>query len=117
MRPEPSGWRSGAAPAARRAGRKCSDRQRAGGAPGGRFSQGARIADECPDLCGEILSARVHFSPGPNTRSLNLIIDTYGTRAIGLPVVIIPFAIAATLTVMAVMAVQTIWVRRVSGRW
>jgi hypothetical protein len=42
-----------------------------------------------------------------------VIIDTYGTHALGIAVTI-TFAIAATLIMMAA---QAVWVRRVSGRW
>jgi hypothetical protein len=64
-------------------------------------------------LLGAIVT-QVHFGPGPNTESPSVIIDTYGSRAVGITAVIITFAIAATLVVMAV---QAVWVRRVSGRW
>jgi hypothetical protein len=64
-------------------------------------------------LLGAIVT-QVHFGPGPNTESPSVIIDTYGTRAVGTAAVIITFAIAATLVVMAA---QAVWVRRVSGRW
>jgi hypothetical protein len=64
-------------------------------------------------LLGAIV-AQVHFGPGPNTESPSVIMDTYGSRAVGITAVIITFAIAATLIVMAA---QAIWVRRVSGRW
>ena len=64
-------------------------------------------------LLGAIVT-QVHFGPGPNTESPSVIIDTYGSHAVGITAVIIVFAIAATLIVMAA---QAIWVRRVSGRW
>jgi hypothetical protein len=64
-------------------------------------------------LLGGIVT-QVHFGPGPNTESSSVIIDSYGTRAVGVFAVIIVFAIAAALVVMAA---QAIWVRRVSGRW
>jgi hypothetical protein len=64
-------------------------------------------------LLGAIVT-QVHFGPGPNTESPSVIINTYGTRALGIPAVIITFAIAATLIVMAA---QAVWVRRVSGCW
>ena len=64
-------------------------------------------------LLGAVVT-QVHFGPGPNTESPSVIIDTYGSRALGIPAVIITFAIAATLIVMAA---QAIWVRRASGRW
>ncbi len=64
-------------------------------------------------LLGAIVT-QVHFGPGPNTESPGVIINTYGSRAVGIPAVIITFAIAATLIVMAT---QAVWVRRVSGRW
>jgi len=64
-------------------------------------------------LLGAIVT-QVHLGPGPNTESPGVIIDTYGSRAVGIPAVIITFAIAATLIGMAA---QAIWVRRVSGRW
>jgi hypothetical protein len=64
-------------------------------------------------LLGAIVT-QVHFGPGPNTESPSVIIDTYGSRAVGITAVSITFAIAATLIVMAA---QAIWVRRVSGRW
>jgi hypothetical protein len=57
---------------------------------------------------------QVHFGPGPNTESPSVIIDTYGTHALGIAAVTITFAIAATLIMMAA---QAVWVRRVSGRW
>jgi hypothetical protein len=57
---------------------------------------------------------QVHLGPGPNTESPSVIVDTYSTRAVGITAVIITFAIAVTLIVMAA---QAIWVRRVSGRW
>jgi len=63
-------------------------------------------------LLGGIVT-QVHFGPGPNTESSSVIINTYGNRAVGIIGVIITFAIAATLIVMAA---QAIWVRRVSGR-
>jgi hypothetical protein len=64
-------------------------------------------------LLGAIVT-QVHFGPGPNTESPSVIINTYGSRAVGITAVIITLAIAATLIVMAA---QAIWVRRVSGRW
>jgi hypothetical protein len=64
-------------------------------------------------LLGAIVT-QVHFGPGANTESPSVIIDTYGTRAVGIAAVTIVFAIAATLVVMAA---QAVWVRRVSGRW
>jgi hypothetical protein len=64
-------------------------------------------------LLGAIVT-QVHFGPGPNTESPSVIINTYGNSAVGITAVIITFAIAATLIVMAAHA---IWVRRVSGRW
>ena len=64
-------------------------------------------------LLGAIVT-QVHFGPGPNTESPGVIIDSYGNRAVGITAVIITFAIAATLIVMAA---QAIWVRRASGRW
>ena len=64
-------------------------------------------------LLGAIVT-QVHFGPGPNTESPSVIIETYGSRAVGITAVVITFAIAATLIVMAA---QAIWVRRVSGRW
>jgi hypothetical protein len=64
-------------------------------------------------LLGAIVT-QVHFGPGPNTESPSVIINTYGTQAIGIPAVIITFAIAATLIGMAA---QAIWVRLVSGHW
>jgi hypothetical protein len=64
-------------------------------------------------LLGAIVT-QVHFGPGPNTESPSVIIETYGSRAVGVTAVVITFAIAATLIVMAA---QAIWVRRVSGRW
>jgi hypothetical protein len=64
-------------------------------------------------LLGAIVT-RVHFVPGPNTESPSVIIDTYGSRAVGITAVIITFAIAASLIMMAALA---IWVRRVTGRW
>jgi hypothetical protein len=64
-------------------------------------------------LLGGIVT-QVHFGPGPNTESPGVIIDSYGNRAVGITAVIITFAIAATLIMMAG---QAVWVRRVSGRW
>jgi hypothetical protein len=64
-------------------------------------------------LLGAIVT-QVHFGPGPNTESPSVIIDSYGSRAVGIPAVLVTFAIAATLIVMAA---QAVWVRRVSGRW
>jgi hypothetical protein len=64
-------------------------------------------------LLGAIVT-QVHFGPGPNTESPNVIINTYGSRAVGITAVILTFAIAATLVVMAA---QAIWVRRISGHW
>jgi hypothetical protein len=64
-------------------------------------------------LLGAVVT-RVHFVPGPNTESPSVIIDTYGSRVVGITAAIITFAIAATLVVMAA---QAIWVRRVTGRW
>ena len=64
-------------------------------------------------LLGAIVT-QVHFGPGPNTESPSVIINTYGDRALGSTAVIITFAIAATLIMMAAHA---IWVRQVSGRW
>ena len=57
---------------------------------------------------------QVHFGPGPNTESPGVISNTYGNRPLGIAAVILTFAIAATLIVMAA---QAVWVRRVSGRW
>ena len=64
-------------------------------------------------LLGAIVT-QVHFVPGPNTESPGVIVDTYGTRAAGIAAVIVTFAVAATLIVMAA---QAVWVRRASGRW
>ena len=64
-------------------------------------------------LLGAVVT-QVHFAPGPNTESPSVIIDTYGSRAVGITAVIITFAIVATLIAMAA---QAIWVRRVTGRW
>jgi hypothetical protein len=64
-------------------------------------------------LLGAIVT-QVHFGPGPNTESPSVMIDTYGTHALGIAAVTITFAIAATLIMMAA---QAVWVRRVSGRW
>jgi hypothetical protein len=64
-------------------------------------------------LLGAVVT-QVHFGPGPNTESPSVIIDTYGSRAVGITAVIITFAIVATLIAMAA---QAIWVRRVTGRW
>jgi hypothetical protein len=64
-------------------------------------------------LLGTIVT-QVHFGPGPDTESPSVIIDTYGSPAVGIPAVVITFAIAA---ILIGMAAQAIWVRRVSGRW
>ncbi len=64
-------------------------------------------------LLGAVVT-QVHFGPGPNTESPSVIIDTYGSRVVGITAVIITFAIVATLIAMAA---QAIWVRRVTGRW
>ena len=64
-------------------------------------------------LLGAIVT-QVHFGPGPNTESPRVISNTYGNRPLGIAAVILTFAIAATLIVMAA---QAVWVRRVSGRW
>ena len=64
-------------------------------------------------LLGAIVT-QVHFGPGPSTESPSVIVNTYGSRALGIVAVIVVFAVAATLIVMAA---QAIWVRRISGRW
>ena len=64
-------------------------------------------------LLGAIVT-QVHFGPGPSTESPSVIVNTYGSRALGIVAAIVVFAVAATLIVMAA---QAIWVRRISGRW
>lgn len=64
-------------------------------------------------LLGAIVT-QVHFGPGSNTESPSVIVHTYGSRLPGIAAVAVTFAIAAALIVMAI---QAIWVRRISGRW
>jgi hypothetical protein len=56
----------------------------------------------------------VHFVPGSRTETPAVILDSYDEPAIGIPAVLITFAIVVSLVVMAVNAVV---VARRSGRW
>jgi hypothetical protein len=56
----------------------------------------------------------VHFIPGSRTETPAVILGSYDEPAIGIPAVLITFAIVVSLVVMAVNAVL---VARRSGRW
>ena len=60
------------------------------------------------------LVTRVHFFGGTRAELPSVILRTFGNAALGIPALIVVFAILGSL---AFMAVQAIWVRRVSGRW
>jgi hypothetical protein len=56
----------------------------------------------------------VHFIPGSRTETPAVILNSYDEPAIGIPAVLVTFAIVVCLVVMAVNAVL---VARRSGRW
>ena len=58
--------------------------------------------------------AYVHFIPGSRTETPAVILGSYDEPAIGIPAVLVTFAIVACLVVMAVNAVVA---ARRSGRW
>jgi hypothetical protein len=57
---------------------------------------------------------QVHLVPGPNTESPAVILATYGNDLLGVPAVVVTFAIVASLLLLAW---QALVVRRRSGRW